>query len=247
MIKFFRKIRQRLLSENKFSKYLIYAIGEIILVVIGILIALQINNWNEDAKAKTQEQSILKGLLDDFKFNRDKFNDYIEFYPEIRSHLGKNLRSFGLSESEISDEIKENTIRTFNKEIEFTQGTLNALFSSNKLELLHNDSLKKKLIAYPAHVERFMERQNDVKDIFLGIHRPIVEEYLSLADLRGWKEIKKGSTAHSDYKGLLNDKRYQNVIMNRIIISNHKLNAAINLKEKTEEIIVLLEESLQKK
>ena len=53
MIKFFRKIRQKLLSENKFSKYLIYAIGEIILVVIGILIALSINNWNE---TKKQEQ-----------------------------------------------------------------------------------------------------------------------------------------------------------------------------------------------
>jgi len=47
MIKFFKKIRQQLLTENKLSKYLIYAIGEIILVVIGILIALQINNWNK--------------------------------------------------------------------------------------------------------------------------------------------------------------------------------------------------------
>jgi len=47
MIKFFRKIRQQLLAENKFTKYLIYAIGEIVLVVIGILIALSINNWNE--------------------------------------------------------------------------------------------------------------------------------------------------------------------------------------------------------
>jgi len=50
MINFFRKIRQRLLTENKFSKYLLYGIGEIILVVIGILIALSINNWNEDRK-----------------------------------------------------------------------------------------------------------------------------------------------------------------------------------------------------
>jgi len=52
MIKFFRKIRQRLLAENKFSKYLIYAVGEIVLVVIGILIALQINNWNEQSKTQ---------------------------------------------------------------------------------------------------------------------------------------------------------------------------------------------------
>ena len=46
MIKFFRKIRQQLLAENRLGKYLIYALGEIVLVVIGILIALQINNWN---------------------------------------------------------------------------------------------------------------------------------------------------------------------------------------------------------
>ncbi|MEH6514960.1 MAG: hypothetical protein V7670_17480 [Maribacter arcticus] len=47
MINFFRKIRQRLLTENKFSKYMLYAIGEVILVMIGILLALQVNNWNE--------------------------------------------------------------------------------------------------------------------------------------------------------------------------------------------------------
>lgn len=60
MIKFFRRIRQRLLSENKFSKYLFYAIGEIILVVIGILIALQINNWNESKKDRAFEVKMLK-------------------------------------------------------------------------------------------------------------------------------------------------------------------------------------------
>ncbi len=52
MMKFFRKIRQKTLTENKFSKYLLYAIGEIILVVIGILIALSINNWNQEQQQK---------------------------------------------------------------------------------------------------------------------------------------------------------------------------------------------------
>ena len=68
MIKFFRKIRQKLLSENKFSKYLIYAIGEIILVVIGIMIALGINNWNENRKQNSIIRNFyyqLEGDLDD--------------------------------------------------------------------------------------------------------------------------------------------------------------------------------------
>lgn len=71
MVKIFRKIRQHLLTENqpgqsgrsgKYSKYLLYAIGEIVLVVIGILIALQVNNWNEQRKLKLKETSLLKSL-----------------------------------------------------------------------------------------------------------------------------------------------------------------------------------------
>ena len=69
MIKFFRKIRQRLLSENKFSKYLIYAIGEIILVVIGILIALGINNWNQKLIGDKKELDLLKNLSEDLSLN----------------------------------------------------------------------------------------------------------------------------------------------------------------------------------
>ncbi|MFT6796607.1 MAG: hypothetical protein ACJART_001751 [Maribacter sp.] len=64
MIKFFRKIRQRLLTENKFSKYLLYAIGEIVLVVIGILIALQINTWNEEQKVRVLERETLVEILE---------------------------------------------------------------------------------------------------------------------------------------------------------------------------------------
>ena len=67
MIKFFRRIRQNLVSENKFSKYLLYAVGEIVLVVIGILIALQINNWNEESKKQDVIKSQLQNLMTSLK------------------------------------------------------------------------------------------------------------------------------------------------------------------------------------
>ena len=87
MIKFLRRFRQQLLSENKFSKYLIYAIGEIILVVIGILIALQINNWNENRKEKKIETSILNELQSDFKSDLLSLNEDIEINKRaIRSN-----------------------------------------------------------------------------------------------------------------------------------------------------------------
>ncbi|MCP9198594.1 DUF6090 family protein [Gramella sp. GC03-9] len=69
MIKFFRNIRRRLLRENRFTRYLIYAVGEIILVVIGILIALQINNWNENRKADIRKHKLLENLHTEFRDN----------------------------------------------------------------------------------------------------------------------------------------------------------------------------------
>ena len=81
MIKFFRRIRQRLLTENKFSKYLLYAIGEIVLVVIGILIALQINNWNQqqinDAKIKSILKEIQQDLVIDVESSKQVFDLFI--------------------------------------------------------------------------------------------------------------------------------------------------------------------------
>lgn len=68
MIKFFRHIRKSVLMENKTGKYFKYAIGEIVLVVIGILIALQINNWNENKKIRDKEQQVLTEIISDLDF-----------------------------------------------------------------------------------------------------------------------------------------------------------------------------------
>ena len=73
MIKFFRKIRQNLLTKNKNSEYLKYAVGEIILVVIGILIALSINNWNEERNNFQKQELLTKNIIEDLKLDF-KFN-----------------------------------------------------------------------------------------------------------------------------------------------------------------------------
>src|SRR5210317_788759 len=78
MIKFFRHIRQSLIMKNQTGKYLKYAVGEIVLVVIGILIALQLNNWNELRKERTVELSILNELLSDLHSDLKSLNEDIE-------------------------------------------------------------------------------------------------------------------------------------------------------------------------
>ncbi|NND63570.1 MAG: hypothetical protein HKN48_10320 [Flavobacteriaceae bacterium] len=79
MIKFFRLIRQRLLSENKFSKYLLYAIGEILLVVIGILIALSVDTKNNVRLDNLRVNRFLKKLEVQLNDNLEAVNFYIEF------------------------------------------------------------------------------------------------------------------------------------------------------------------------
>ena len=78
MLRFFRQIRQRLLTDNKFSKYLLYALGEIMLVVIGILIALQINNWNEERKQNHLEIVYLNRLHNELKKDITTFSNEIQ-------------------------------------------------------------------------------------------------------------------------------------------------------------------------
>jgi hypothetical protein len=82
MIKLFRKVRQKMLTENKFSKYLIYAIGEIILVVIGILIALQLNSWKEINTERAVEKGYIVSLIEDIKKDNRNFDIAIKMNEE---------------------------------------------------------------------------------------------------------------------------------------------------------------------
>jgi len=104
MIKFFRKIRKKLLKKKKVSKYLLYAIGEIILVVIGILIALQLNNLNDQKKINNQEKKLLVELVNNLDENITLFENFnteqkrrIHLADSILNHFKNNTATDSLS------------------------------------------------------------------------------------------------------------------------------------------------------
>ncbi|MCB0541656.1 MAG: hypothetical protein KDE33_29385, partial [Bacteroidetes bacterium] len=103
MIKFFRKIRQNLLSEGKTVKYLKYALGEIILVVIGILIALQFNNWNENRKNDKIEENYLISLKDEFEFNKQNLTTTVNLNDRNANFGLRILKHTGPHEPEINN------------------------------------------------------------------------------------------------------------------------------------------------
>ncbi|RNC92072.1 MAG: hypothetical protein ED555_02900 [Allomuricauda sp.] len=100
MLSFFRKIRQSLLSENSFSRYLLYALGEIILVVIGILLALQINNWNEVKKIEENKRKTLALIKKELLSNQKSVDNVFEYHIMVRDTLQK------LKIPETEDEVK---------------------------------------------------------------------------------------------------------------------------------------------
>jgi len=93
MLKFFRAIRKKLIEKDNVRKYLLYAIGEILLVVIGILIALQVNTWNENRKIANEEQAILIRLVDDLKLAKADSERFIERENEDIDRLKLILRN----------------------------------------------------------------------------------------------------------------------------------------------------------
>jgi hypothetical protein len=140
MIKFFRKIRHRLLTENKFSKYLIYAIGEIVLVVIGILIALQINNWNEEGKTSLEEQKILEQLKNEFEKNLEQLNEKIYMRNKMTLASEGLLNYIDHPEEIVEDSLLYYLFR-LTQEPTFDP-IKNDLAVSGKLRMIKNDSLK---------------------------------------------------------------------------------------------------------
>ncbi|MEH6538246.1 MAG: DUF6090 family protein [Psychroserpens sp.] len=168
MIKFFRKIRQNLISENKVSKYLLYAIGEIVLVVIGILIALQINNWN----TQKNEENELNGFLRNIKKNVvsdlqvlneiETFRDSTLAYSERYLELYKNHK---IEEKAPIDEIIGlGTIVFQDRYFYSNKSGFDALKNSGYLSKIQATKLEDYLNAYYFKVDRIIEQEKSLNN-----------------------------------------------------------------------------------
>ncbi len=171
MIKFFRNIRKKLIEQSKVRNYFFYAIGEIILVVIGILIALQINNWNEGRKDLQLRNKYSKALINDLKA------DTLSFQRSLDTVLTDSSRIAGYENRLQSDEATYDTIaqifrQEFNpfvySEISLNNATLNSLISTGDIGIFP-DSVRKQLTELD-------QRQNEaINIIFLT-----AEKYLTI-------------------------------------------------------------------
>ena len=180
MIKFFRKIRQNLLSQGKTGKYMKYAIGEIILVVLGILIALQINNWNEQRKAKIHENELYGRILVDLQIDENRINEHIVYYnkdQEILNNIYQETQQLLTNDSitefstiraaRIFDLILTVNYSNLTKEIKRRQ-ILDNIDHYFILEQHVEDALKMMLEFKEEHLKPYLAKHgiNDTKELF---------------------------------------------------------------------------------
>ena len=165
MIKFFRKTRQNLLNEGKTSKYIKYAIGEIILVVIGILIALQINNWNKEKNQRGVEQSILTNLKEDFNKNQQEIEVLIFANHKYHRNLNKFIEVLTSSPKETIIQIADTLTMAAIAAPTYipTTSTIDVIISTGNIDLIKNEELKTLLSRFKREVADLSEDENDVR------------------------------------------------------------------------------------
>ncbi|WP_445383022.1 DUF6090 family protein [Robiginitalea sp. IMCC43444] len=181
MIKFFRKIRQKLLSENKVSKYLFYAIGEIVLVVIGILIAVRINNWNEDRIAKSTARNFLISLKQDLKKDSTDLAISIGFNDEKLLQL-ETLRQKMERPAFTADSLMFLNANDFDVYFapirRFKDATFKSLISSGKIELL--GAIQKPLLELDALHSELKDIADNFQPQYFEVSSLYFKEYAGL-------------------------------------------------------------------
>tara|TARA_R110002074_G_scaffold231282_2_gene402868 strand:- start:3410 stop:4207 length:798 start_codon:yes stop_codon:yes gene_type:complete len=149
MIKFFRKIRQSLLMKNQTSKYFKYAIGEIILVVIGILIALSLNNWNQKRVDNNYVSLILKEIYYDLSADYKIIYEGIEPRLNLKIKGTEKIKEFMIEGAVVNDSSFINSYNNMNVGFALTQrtGAYESL-KQNGLDKIRNDSIRTQLLQF---------------------------------------------------------------------------------------------------
>ncbi|MFY0602875.1 MAG: hypothetical protein JXQ93_02925 [Flavobacteriaceae bacterium] len=183
MIKFFRHIRQNLVTQNKLSKYLLYAIGEILLVVVGILLALQFNAWNTNSKELEKEEWYLNNFLDDIHYQTQtldiiekEFNESIRIAKSILKEY-YTTGGFHTIDS-LNDKLNQLMYAQF---FPNTNNTYQELVSSGQLSLIKNNNLSLEVIdfyLYSADNEEVF--RNDIDNIFYPQIYPVLSSVVQV-------------------------------------------------------------------
>jgi hypothetical protein len=260
MLRFFRQIRQRLLpiaigTDNKFSKYLLYAVGEILLVVIGILIALQIDNWNNERIEASREQTILKNLRVDFKNNISNvsaiYNRSLEAYQASVKLLEIIKDDNVVNPSEI--ELLVDDIINKIQSLDIITGSLDELFNTGSLHLISDPILRKQLSNWSFY---YSDTEDDIviyRDYLFSFFIPSLTEKVRLRNMSvpsffeeelDLENISR-SNFEPDYQNSIRTIEFENQVYNNTLNYMYVLNSYKVFQNYLEETLEIIEANIK--
>ena len=251
MIKFFRHIRQQLVMENKTGRYLKYAIGEIVLVVIGILIALQINNWNENLKKVRQEQETLSNLKQDFEYNRNELLSVLKSNSENIKSAITVLNKTGSRYSEDFD--LDPILGDVTSSVYYypKNGFLNDLINSGNLGIIKSNELRNRLSSWMPRLDDLNLRQKATKEFENLMIIYVIDNgsWLSADESEDDQTVRSLNFPTSGFQinnnELLKDIKFENMVENQAVfveLINERLRLCLELNE---EILDLLNQEMK--
>ncbi len=216
MIKLFRSLRKNLLNKGKTSRYLKYAIGEIVLVMIGILLALQVNNWNEDKKVNKIEKQLLNELLENLNVNEKKITASIsEEYKSIAS-VKQVLRVLE-NQLEYHDSLDYHFARAqYSPDLVLSSTAFHAI-QSRGIDIISSDNLRKSIITlfdndYEFLISETIRLENQ---FWPNALLPLYHKHFRINSMEGSPFNDKIGATPINYEALLNDQQYHNMIKHR--------------------------------
>ena len=249
-MKVFRKIRFDLLKNQKSIKYLKYAVGEIILVVFGILIALQINNWNNYKKERIIERETLANLQLDLQAASDQLNAKIrqnrKFF-QCDSILIKIIHE----KKTISIDSLESLVLchlitpTFDPEV----GTLTEIINTGKLNIINNSDLRSHISTWNRYIENLNETTEKLKHFDINVKTPLYETKIPMINwfsywYEDWAKFYPKSNFSWNPEELVYTLEFENMLANYIIFSGTQRYRLLEMKQKIDEMVQLIDKEL---
>jgi len=247
MLKFFRSIRKKLIEEDKVGKYLLNAIGEILLVVIGILIALQVNNWNQDRQLRTQEVAVLQSLLGDLNRASGESNRLLLQEREFEKNINR-LIDPAERQSLLDDDSLEvwiyNALIHINMEIPVIQ-TYNDLTNSGETGLISNDRIRSALMDLEVSLQE-LQRQTDDNMLVqqMGLDQVIQNNVNPVLGLVNINMLPLGSMNRGELSELLDEVSVINGMITKAWLNSDLINDRGMVDQKIKDLIALIEEEL---
>ena len=237
---------------GKAGRYLKYAVGEIILVVIGILIALQINNWNSNRVNTIESNNFNKRLLAEVSNNIDLANGKIEIIKRTLNSSKQVLDLFNKPPD--NDNFKSLDSLIYNiiegVEIEFITGTLSEGLNTGKVALIKSDILKSKLYGLPSNIEYVGKWDKTFSTYLYDIFQPFLYQnfnYRKMDNVYSHYDVGPSKFKNQHNKELLENEQFENLINNQFFQSNSQLEFHTNLRDEFVSIKKLIELELGNK